>query len=437
MKHRRKGGGQAWRRPERRSIVLLLLAAAGALLITWLIARNAALQLFADDEPAASLQFAPPNGTALAEMALDQVVMANGVVGPQSHALFEEALRRAPLLAQPLILAGMEASAANDTDRARRLMEEARHRDPRSVIARSWLIDYYLGQGDYAAGLDEAGPLMVLESDAQPAILAMVTALVQIPRARPALVAKLRTDPWWRSAFFQQASDSPALVPGMASLLLAAPNRTNPIGAKREQQALLQGVASQGRYALARDMWLAQLPPAQRGKVSAIYDGNFGGLPGVPPFNWRLHDAPGNIVERVEVSDLPEKTALQISADGDQSVPIADQLTILPHGAYTLSFKVRRLPDADPGAADLGVVVRCALGDVLGSSFLDPPSAAEIRTVDFDVPAGCPAVSVRFSVRPGENPGPVDAQLTGVSIGPRFAAMPASGTLPVRSPPRG
>ncbi len=433
MTDRRRRGRQAWRRPEPRAIVVFLLAAAGALLIAWLIARNAALQLLDEDEPVTALRFSPPGGRALAEVALDQVVAADGVVGPQSHALFEEALRRAPLLADPLILAGLEASAANDTDRARRLMEEARRRDPRSVIARSWLIDYYLGQGRYAAGLGEVGPLMVLEGDAQPAILAMVTALIRIPRARPALVAVLRTDPWWRVGFFQQASTSPSLVPAMASLLLAAPNRANPLGAAREQQALLQGVASQGRYALAREMWLAQLPPAARGGLPAIYDGNFRGLPGVPPFNWRLHDAPGNVVGRVDVADLPERSALQISADGDESAPVAEQLVLLPRGGYSLSFKVRRLPEADPGAAGLGVVVRCMPGTMLASLSFDPPAAAATRTLDFDVPAGCPAIAVRFLVRPGESPGPVDAQLTAVAIQPRSAAPRAGGTGHVRA----
>lgn len=384
---------------------------------TWLIARNVVLALFADDRPAAALHFWPASGRALAAVALEQTVAADGVVGSQARALLQDALRRSPLLSEPLALAGLDASARDQTEQARALMEEARRRDPRAVIPRSWLLDYYLARGLYGAGLDEAGRLMIIEPEAQPGIMAMLTALLALPQARPALVAKLRGNPWWRVRFFEQASASPSLVPPMASLLLAAPNTANPADRVRELQALLQGVAAEGRYRLAYDIWQAQLPPRFRKQTALIYDGNFQGWPGIRPFNWRLHAIDDGSVKRVDVPDMPGQSALQISSNASQRELAAEQIVLVQSGAYRLSVVSRRLPDADADAARLGLSVSCMPANTsLADLSFDPTPTASARQIDFVAQPSCTAVAVRFFVRPGENPGPLNAQISAVNM---------------------
>lgn len=404
---------------------LATIAAILAVPAMWLIARNAVNMLHDRDRPAEAMYFWPDSGAAEASLALDRVVAANGAVDPQSRALFESALRRAPLLGDPLILAGLEASAANDVDRARRLMEEARRRDPRAIIARSWLFDYYLGAGDYAAGIDEAGPLMALQGGAAPAILTVLTSLLSIPQARPALLAKLRASPRWRTAFFIQSSESPALVPAMASLLRDAPNPYPP-AALLEQQALLAGLAAEGRYGLAHNMWLAQLPPAYRLKARAqpIYDGDFHGWPGTAPFAWQIRNHGDGSTARADVRDLPEGSALEIASDAYQSEPAADQVLLAPPGPYRLVFKLRRTPDTDPSAAQLGVAMRCADAASAARSPLAygafiPPAAQAVGSIDLTVPRDCPAQLLRLFVLPGDDPGTLDAQVTAVRLLPR------------------
>ncbi len=411
-------GDDGARRTSRGTTLLIIMA---VLVVGWFIARNMAVRLYSGTQPQFAALFVPRSGPADAQMALDRVVSANGVADEVSRALFHSALRHEPLIAEPFMLAGLDASGANDLDRARRLMEEARRRNPRATIARFWLLDDYLRGGNYAGALEEVGPILALQSQADSAIVALVTALIDVPQARPALVAKLRTNPFWRRDFFAQASASPSLVDQVPALLAAAPYRADARASTSEQRALVQALIKQGRYREAYDRWRDLLPPAYAQRAATVYDGNFEGWPGATPFNWTLRSDRAGSVRSIAASDLPEGHAVEIGYQSDKPAMLAEQLVLLPAGPQHLAFRVRRTGTEGGGDAALSVRAACAAPrrDLARVSLRDLAPEASERVLDFTVPVSCQAVRITFGAEPGTVAGALDAQLTGVRVTPR------------------
>lgn len=395
---------------------LLALTIIG-LAILWFAIRAMVLGLLEREYPALGAGMQPASPVSQAIIALNRAAARDGIADPLARTFMESALRRAPLLADPFIVAGLDASAHDDLVRAERLMEEARRRDPRSVIPRYWLFDNYLREGKYAQGIAEAQPLIRLQPAAAPATVAILTALLDVPAARPALRSALRARPSWRRNFFEQAAASPRLRRQAASLLLA----TTPAGATwagREQLAVMRELVRAGELDDAYALWLRTLPLSQRPSAPGLYDGGFNGRPGGPPFGWRLPEAKRGVVQITEAGDAPSGSGLAIRADGDRNVVLAEQLVLLPPGALRLGFATRTIEDAPPSDAGLQVELRCsATGRPLARDVVSR-SLPRLQTHSLSavLPAGCGGALVRFSVAPGMEPGPLNLLLTNIEL---------------------
>lgn len=407
---RPRGGATIW---VTRALVLIV-----ALLAVWLSLRNMLHELLEREYPALAVAIRPSSPVAESGIALNRVVADGGVVDDQSRAYLRSALRHAPLLAEPFIVAGLDASAAGRPERARTLFEEARHRDPRLVIGRYWLFDYYLRAGDYAQGIAEAAPIVRLQPAAASPVATILTALLDVPRARPALVAALERNPPWRDDFFRQVAATPRLRNEAAALLR---QRGGSSAGADDQQAVIRSLVGEHAYGRARDLWIALLPGQYRSRASGVYDGDFAGWPGSAPFNWRLFGERKGLVERIAVPTLPQRTGLAIHAQGDAAEPLAEQLVIPAPGNYRLSAVARTLEDESSTETGLQAMVRCAAtAKPLAQTVLDRVSdAATPLTLDFTLPASCGAAMIQFGVKPGITPGPLGAVLTGVRLSRR------------------
>lgn len=392
-----------------------------ALTAIWLSARNALHGLMENDYPELAMAITPPSAPAELTIALNRVARDEGVVDEVSRALSRDALRRAPLSAEPLVVAALDASARDQPARARQLFEEARRRDPRSIVSRYWLFDYDLRNGDYALGMAEAAPLMRLQSRAASAITTVLTALIDLPAARPALVTALRGDPIWREGFFQQVSAIPRLRGEAAALLQQIGGAGSGGDAQDEQRAVIQSLVRDGEIDRARALWLQLLPAADRAGATGIYDGDFAGKPGTLPFNWRIAGSRDGIAQRAAAPETAQRTGLAIRFSGDRAALLAEQMVVARPGAYRLSFAAKALDGEPSTETALRATVQCAgHGKPLARSdvqrFANDLAAHDL---DFTMPATCKAALVQFSVVPGIMPGPLDVLLTDVRLAPR------------------
>lgn len=370
-----------------------------ALIASWLIVRSTLQGLLGPEYPLLAVSLAPTSADAEAAVALNRVSRAGGQVDARSRTLARDALARSPLLATPLVIAGLDASLQDDAPRARTLFAAAAQRDPRSVIARYWLFDDSLQRGDYAGGVAQAGPIVRLQPAAAIAVATVLTALVDVPAARPVLAAALRRMPSWRRAFVQQVRATPRLAAAAAPLFGTVDGRA----------ALLTSLVRAGRADQAYALWRNGLPAAP---PAGVYDGRFLGLPGSPPFNWRL------IGERLGNVSRRPGGGLNIHTPDNNPHPLAEQTVLLAAGAHRLQFELRATAEEDADGR-LRATVRCATGAAILARGTFDPTAGNERSLPVVTPPDCRVMLVQFAVVPGMTPGAFAATLDHVRLSGR------------------
>ena len=399
---------------ERRGVRLVLLIIV-ALVAAWFSLRHALLGALQRDYPLLGLSLTPPSPVSAGIVALNRVGR-DGVADVRTRLFIEQSARGAPLAAEPFIAAGLDANARDRPDQAFRLFQQARLRDPRSIATRYWLFDYYLRTGRFADGIDEAQPLLRLQPAVTPAVTSLLTALLDVPEARGILLDRLRRNPPWRGEFLRQVAATPRLRAEVGALLLTSGAQAG--GSVRDQEGIIGSLLRGGDVDGAWASWLATLPAQarQRAVRGAIYDGSFAGLPGAPPFNWRL--------ARVGVSAGTDPsgsgtTMLRIAVIPRREIILAEQTVLTRAGRHRLSFTTQAV-DEQPSAATLEAQIRCAgqRSPVATRQLEELGGRLTPIALDADLPQGCRAVQIRFIARPGIAPGGLSAQVSSVKFAP-------------------
>lgn len=388
-----------------------------ALVALWFCVRATLFRSLEQEYPLFGQAISPPSPVSQALIALNRASARDGTADPLARDLLQSALRRAPLLADPFTVAGLDASAHDDFAQAARLIEESKRRDPRAVIPRYWLFDNYLRSGNYARGIAEAGPLIRIQPAAEPAAVAVLTALLQVPAARPALASALRARPVWSRAFFSQATASPSLRDPAAALLRSiTPDDRASTG--REQITVMRAMIGAGRYSHAYTLWLRTLTPDKRPQTPGLFDGGFTGHTEAPPFGWRFPGANDGGMQVIAASDSPSGSGLAIRSTGERARVLAEQLVLATPGPLHLRFATRALDEGVESSAGLKVELRCGpKGKALASQVVETfTSRLEAHNLATTMQEGCGAVLVRISVAPSSEPGPVYALLTDMAL---------------------
>lgn len=394
-----------------------LLLVLGAIPLAWLAVRAGIQSEYGGRNPALAMAAWPADGRSLAAASRQRIVSADGQVDAQARALYRSALARDPLLAEPVTMAGLDASADGDLEQAERLMLVARTRNPREPIARFWLLDHYMRTGRYAEGIREAGAAMRLRGEAREAVLNVLAALVEIPAGRAALRDELVKRPWWRQAFFVATTTFDPNPVNALALLQSLPRNPDRDAARQEQRAVLLSLVNKERYDTAYAAWREMVPATYRSRIAPVYDGNFAGWPGPAPFNWNLVQSNDGTAQMIRAADLVTSSALDVRYFGSNTTLIAEQVTVVPPGPWRLSMQARRR-SSGPVGGRLGMEVRCARGMSVLASLPLENLAGELRTyaTNFAVPADCPALRLRLTGVPGDVFSEVEAQITGVAL---------------------
>ena len=390
---------EAFSLPQLAKLTVLVLMAAGA---AWLSVRT--------NLPRAVPQagwISPGDPKLLFRKAAQELIEQKGTLTEERYDELAAAARRDPIAADPFMYFGMRALAANDMAGGERLLVEARHRNPRNRLSRLALMSLYLRTGRIREGGIELAAFARLVPGSGRVLVPELTRLAGDPTAREAVVAAVGDQPVMEDVLtgLVRSGAEPDLV-----LRLAArqPRRADGTFAPW-QGLLLTRLVDNGEVGRAAALWSRFVGAERRGLV---YDPEFRGQPGPPPFNWDLAASDVGAAERARGGGL------DVEYFGRRAGPLARQLLVLRPGRYRMQF-----PAEGSGAAQgsrIVLQVTCRGG---GAPLLNAPLqglALTPRTIahEFTVPAGCDAQWLSFAGQPGEFPNTQRARIGVIALQP-------------------
>ncbi len=280
-----------------RAFGLALLVALGVLLATETVRRTVAHR-YADSDPTLALAFEPADPDARENEAnrLTGRVLAtraspdrpSDITSAKSEAT--RLIRAEPMRVSALRDLGLLADARGDRVRAAAIMTQAAARGYRDTATQAWLLRQALTREDLAAALPRLDAVLRVSPELEPRLFPALFALLGVPDGARSLAAWLAAKPPWRDRFLVYAAlEAPTLDSGLD--LFHRLDALNSPPDDAAESALLYRLVGDGRFGEARALWLAKLPPRLRSS-GAPYDGDFKGLPGPAPFNWRYELPP-------------------------------------------------------------------------------------------------------------------------------------------------
>lgn len=378
--------------------------------VGWWVVKIGVANAEVDNNPFVAATVAPNNPRVRINLAMAYFLGQGGRVPDESRRAAFEALKQAPLAAEPYLLAAVDALARGDTQRGDRLLEEARRRDPRLRLARLLLLDRYLREGRVAEAVVEMKSLDSLVEDAASALTAALAQMTQDPKTAQQMVPLLRRLPSLQEAVLENlvasgASESAVLnVAGPA----AQSGQSEPWKA-----ALLSRLVANRDFGEAWDLWKRFTRFQDTGQGKGIYDPAFAGLPGPAPFNWQLTATGPGVAER------SRNRGLQVDYYGRDNGELASQILMLSPGRYR--FSARATGDAAGEGSRLVWSIACTPGDAGLMRLPMTGVASAPRQFDglFTVPAsGCAAQWLKLSGETGDIATNQSATISRVSIEP-------------------
>lgn len=372
-----------------------------ALWLAWQMITLAQAQTYAQSDPLQALRWRPAFAPALsraAEASAAEVFTPEGLARPAEFA--RRALLKSPLEARSLRILGIVADRTHDEAQANSLMTLAASRSQRDPVPHLWLFQRAVGRQDWPAAMREADTLM-RKPPANYDVPSIVAAAAERPDARQALVERMRTKPPWGKALVTQLANRD---PGAAFELLVQLSQAGSPPTDKEVGALIQRMMSDGAVPNAYLAWTALLPGSAIERLGDVYDPGFDGLPGPPPFNWKL---PSGDDFGAELAPGPNSagSALYVHYSAKKPIVLASEILLLPPGRYQLVSRMY-LEQSDRGQ-DLGWTLTCYGGQPLAR--IDAPDDGLVwreASAAVEVPAsGCEAQTLALSGRPGERLG--------------------------------
>ncbi len=411
----RKSGSSSNARPDRfrftpERLVLILAASIAGIVLALFVVQAAAVGNVRSRTLPMVARLAPDHPEIVIRTALRDFAVARGL-SEASYRRLVRAAPMAPLAAEPLLFHGLYLLGRGQVEEAQSFLEEARRRDPRDRLARLVLLDQYLRRGDARGAAGEVQVLVRLIPDSGPVLVPELARLAVDPETRGTLAQALAGQPMMEillKSMLDRGADPQQVIE------LAAGTNMLDGGADRQwKQALMISLVRNGRFGTARRLW-AQFHSLPRSEaVGAIHDSDFRGLPGGPPFGWRLREGASGFAEQGRPAGLVAHYY------GRQQMGLAEQLLSLSPGRHRLEVEAQG--ESEAGGGTIAWNIRCHGARnslvVLGLAGLsDRPS---LYRAEFEVPAGCPAQWLRLVGVPAEFPADQTATIRRIRIASR------------------
>jgi hypothetical protein len=378
--------------------IRVAFSAVGALLLAWQVVKTSAVDALVRRSPGTAFMVSPNHPRVRIALAMAEFQAKHGRLSLTARVGAMDALRGAPLTEEPFYLAAVDALATGREADGERLLLEARRRDPRARAARLILLDRYLRTKRMAEAGVEIAALNRLMPRAGEVLVPELARMVGDPQTGAALVRVLAQEPVLQQAVLESlasVADDPALI-----LKIAATTKTKAGRAEGLpwQRALLKKLIERGNLRQAHSLWrsFTGLPSSADGK--GLYDGNFQGAPGAPPFNWQFTANAAGVAERIK------EGALQIDFFGRDNVELAAQLLLLKPGVYRLQFGAEG--NAGGNGSRLIWTVSCSgsKAQLLSLPISEITYKARTFGVTFNVPNGCSGQWLKLTGLAGEFP---------------------------------
>jgi len=321
---------------------------------------------------------------------------------PDQHTLarLEQLVAREPLSAQPFLVQGAIAARNGDYHRAERLLATARQRAPRSPAARYLMGDLYLRADRPVDAMAEMAVLNRLLPAGSQQLAPSLAGYAKVPGSLPQIKAILASYPELEEPLLATMSSDVANTDAILRLA-SSPRREGP--APVWQRLLLSNLVAAGEYRKAFSTWGRLSGVAAR---PGLHNPTFDASNAPPPFNWRLAEGAGAVVE-------PSSGGLQVVYYGRDNLALAEQVTLLPAGRYHLGVNVS---GSFPQGSGVAWTVRCLPE---GPELMNLPLAGPgPLSGDFTVPAACEAQSISLMGQMLEVPGASDFRISGLQLSP-------------------
>jgi len=323
---------------------------------------------------------------------------------------------RFPLAYEPYFIAARAEEQAGRYRRATVLMEEARRRRPNSTSVRFLLLGYYSLANAYQKAIDEADMAMRVNSRSMTLILPAFAKLVAVdPKARQAIAVALAKEPVWRQAFLEVAANE-KMDPDAAAALVADVRRLSPSRIPGPEEVfLIRVLFNAGEARRARALW-ESYQPAGRRPIAAVFDGDFRGAQGMPPFIWNYQSGQDGNAE-IAKAGPGNPPSLEINYFGDDETGLAEQTLAIKPGRYRLSSTFRG--ESSSPDIRLSWTLTChSTNQPIGALRLQPLGSASItRETAVSVPlSGCGGQKLTLVGQPSDLSSSLSAQITNVSL---------------------
>ncbi|MEL7547229.1 MAG: hypothetical protein AAGJ84_11295 [Pseudomonadota bacterium] len=227
-----------------------------------------------------------------------------------------------PLSDLPYIPGLVSASAEQDTERMAAISRHVIHLNPRNRVGRFVEAQLAVIGGEAATAMTSLANLLSLNPGQSDAYLAEISELARTEDGQEAILEALRAKPVWTGRLVRRLTQDIDDAEFLVRLF-----EFYPLG----QNSYIRALAARGELERAHLTFLNFLPIDLIGKTGVPFDSSFVGLPGAPPFNWRLHR---------EYASFEPQGGLYISFFGQGRPIIATQTLRLSPGTYSADIEM-------------------------------------------------------------------------------------------------
>ena len=384
-------------------IARLLIAGVAALLVAVTVVRNAAVDALADSRPALASSMwsghpAAEIGAGMAEIA--RAARSRAAVSSAIFRRIDAAARKAPLAAEPFLVAGVHAQTTGREAAAERAFVAAEWRDPRSLPAHYFLAEHYFRAGNAEGGLKEITSLARLSPEGIASSAPYIADFARNPANWPRLRATFRANPEMEdaalAALAHDASNTGVIF------ALSPPSRRN--ASSPWLPALLNSLVAAGDFAKAKAVWTS-VSGIDAKSQSLLFDPGFSNPKPPAPFNWILTSSTVGLAERERGGRL------HAIYYGQEDGVLAQQLLVLGPGRYRLTMRLAQV-SGQPAALSWGILCFGSQSTVASM----PIDAVAARGWSFEVPRNCPAQWLQLSGASADLPQQSDVTVSGLRL---------------------
>lgn len=335
-----------------------------------------------------------------------------GGVSREAYIPIAAAAARAPLAADPYFLYAVRSAAQGDRVGAIRRLEEARRRNPRHRPARLLLLEQYVRQDRISEASVEMVAIARLIPQTSELLVGQLARLASDPETRAATRRALRDDATVDLVLERLVRHGTA--PDLVLTFAGSRARPQP-GAQqpRWQPLLVDALVQRGNVDRGYALWRRFTGIAANQPRGGLYDPQFRGLPGSPPFNWSFSSNETGAVERGRGGTI------DVSYFGRVSGELASQLLLLAPGRYRLQFRAEGNASGDGSKLIWRVTCRDAQRPLLelpirGVNYTPRQVAGEFVVP----PSGCGSQWLRLEGQSAEFPTTQSATISSFELRP-------------------